>query len=385
MKPEWSPAPFLPAGKCFQSRACQSWHSMERAPIRAAAVSPSQCSHTRTLHTALGRERAAAVPELATHGTPAASGGHCPGPVGQRRGQLRLVGRRGRRPAIAAGPGASRRPRGVGARSRSVPGQLPQGRRGRAGRLGCSLARRSRPPRGATGGTVSVPPQCRVPPPAPSPRTFPEPPAHTAWGPPGPSRPAPGEGLPRGTGGGGAGQVPGTAPSQRGLRSLAGTGSPQQQQPQPDAGPGSPPHPRAPRQPPRREPAVAGARPRRADDPGDAKRGQKQPPGITRSPSATRPLPAPGKDETGPASPCTGTVGAAPSTAKEGPAGEAWLPQGCPGCPASARPLVLCAAEGRRRGLDLLLGSAPAPSAARRPAVPGSPRQGRRRLLPAPQ
>lgn len=51
MKPEWSPAPFLPAGKCFQSRACQSWHSMERAHIPAAAVSPSQRSHTRTLHT----------------------------------------------------------------------------------------------------------------------------------------------------------------------------------------------------------------------------------------------------------------------------------------------------------------------------------------------
>lgn len=43
------------------------------------------CTHA-CVHTALSRERAAAVPELATHGTAAASGGLCPGPVGRRRG-----------------------------------------------------------------------------------------------------------------------------------------------------------------------------------------------------------------------------------------------------------------------------------------------------------
>lgn len=262
------------------------------------------------------------------------------------------------------------------ARSRGTepfrPGTAPAGQAGPSWAAGLQPCPQVAPPAWicAWDRVRAAPVPCSPPPPPPPrhharsqscPHTKPR-----AWGLPGPSRPAPGDGLPRGTGVGGAGRVPGTAPSQRGLRSLAGAGSPQQ--PQPDAGPGSP-HPRAPRQPPRREPAVAGARPRRADEPGDTKRGQKQPLGITRSPSATRPLPAPGQDETGPASPCTGTVGAAPSRAQEGPAGAAWLPQGCPRCPAPARPL---SPSVRLRGCA---GDSTSSWARRRPPPPhGAPR-----------
>lgn len=266
-------------------------------------------------HTALGRERAAAVPELATRGTPAASGGLCPGPGASPCCRAPARGTTG----TARCDSGRARDFETAARSRGTepfrPGTAPAGQAGPSCPAGLQPC-----PEVAAPARICAWDRVRaglVPRPPPPPRHHARSQScpHTkprAWGQPGPSRPAPGDGLPRGTRVEGAGRVPGTAPSRRGLRSPTGAGGPQQQQPQRDAGTGSR-HPRAPRQPPRREPAGAGARPRRADEPGDTKRGQKQPLEITRSLPATRPLPAPGRDETGPGSPCTGTVGAAPS------------------------------------------------------------------------